>query len=332
MKEMQHDYDVALVECAAGDFETAERAVERAIEVSLDAGDAWSSRLLLYVRSLVDAWLGRAEAARTAASRLVEESGTLGMGKAVTRGLAVLGFLALSEGDAEGAARQLGEAARRREEMGIRHPGAEAELPDAVEALALAGDPAGSTALLERLEDHAEAVGCPWPLAAAGRARGALLLAQSEPDEAAAPLEEAAASFDRLGFRPDAARARLLLGRALHRGGHRSRAAEALEAARGSFAELGAPLWEARASEELERVAPGRSTGELTAAERRVVELVAAGRTNRETAQALFMSVATVEAHLTRIYRTLGIRSRSELTRLVADGAVLGPGRDRPPQ
>jgi DNA-binding CsgD family transcriptional regulator len=332
MKEMQHDYDVALVECAAGDFETAERAVERAIEVSLDAGDAWSSRLLLYVRSLVDAWLGRAEAARTAASRLVEESGTLGMGKAVTRGLAVLGFLALSEGDAEEAARQLGEAARRREEMGIRHPGAEAELPDAVEALALAGDPAGSTALLERLEDHAEAVGCPWPLAAAGRARGALLLAQSEPDEAAAPLEEAAASFDRLGFRPDAARARLLLGRALHRGGHRSRAAEALEAARGSFAELGAPLWEARASEELERVAPGRSTGELTAAERRVVELVAAGRTNRETAQALFMSVATVEAHLTRIYRKLGIRSRSELTRLVADGAVLGPGRDRPPQ
>jgi DNA-binding CsgD family transcriptional regulator len=57
-----------------------------------------------------------------------------------------------------------------------------------------------------------------------------------------------------------------------------------------------------------------------------VVELVATGMTNRETGQALFMSVATVEAHLTRIYRKLGIRSRSELARLVADGDVLGPG------
>ncbi len=330
LKEMQHHYDLALVECAAGDFETAEWAVERAIEVSLDAGDPWSERLLLYVRSLVDAWLGRAESARTAARRLVEESGTLGMDKAVPRGLAVLGLLALSEGDATTAARELGEAARRREEMGIRHPGAEPELPDAVEALALAGN-AGAAALLERLEGHAEAVDCPWPLAAAARARGVLLLAQGEPDGAAPPLEQAAASFDRLGFRPDAARARLLLGRALLRGGHRSRAAEALEAARGSFAELGAALWEARAIEELERVAPGRSSGELTPAERRVVELVAAGRTNRETAQRLFMSVATVEAHLTRIYRKLGIRSRSELARLVADGAVLGLRSERPP-
>jgi DNA-binding CsgD family transcriptional regulator len=331
LKEMQHLYDSALVECAAGDFEAAERAAERAVEVSLDAGSVWSGRLLLYARALVDAWLGRAEAARTAARRLAEESGTLGMGGQVPRGLAVLGLLALSEGDAATAARELGEAARRREEMGIRHPGAEPELSDAVEALALAGDLDGAAALLERLQSHAEAVDCPWPFAAAARARGALLLAQGEPDEAAAPLEEAAVSFDRLGFRPDAARARLLLGRALLRGGHRSRAAEALEAARASFAELGAVLWEARAIEELERASPGRSSGELTPAERRVVELVAAGRTNRETAQTLFMSVATVEAHLTRIYRKLGIRSRSELARLVADGVLLGSESDRPP-
>ena len=60
----------------------------------------------------------------------------------------------------------------------------------------------------------------------------------------------------------------------------------------------------------------------LTPAERRVAALVADGRRNREIAQALFMSVATVEAHLTRIYRKLEIGSRSELTRLVADGAV----------
>ena len=53
------------------------------------------------------------------------------------------------------------------------------------------------------------------------------------------------------------------------------------------------------------------------------------GATNREIGAALFMSVASVEAHLTRTYRKLDIRSRSELTRLVADGSVTLSG---PPQ
>jgi DNA-binding NarL/FixJ family response regulator len=85
---------------------------------------------------------------------------------------------------------------------------------------------------------------------------------------------------------------------------------------------MGAALWEARAAEELERAAPAPAADELTPAERRVAALVADGRKNREIAGALFMSVATVEAHLTRIYRKLDIRSRSELARLVADGTL----------
>ncbi len=54
--------------------------------------------------------------------------------------------------------------------------------------------------------------------------------------------------------------------------------------------------------------------------ERRVAELVAAGRSNQEVAAALFMSVKTVEAHLTRIYRKLSLRSRTELARRLANG------------
>jgi DNA-binding CsgD family transcriptional regulator len=81
-------------------------------------------------------------------------------------------------------------------------------------------------------------------------------------------------------------------------------------------------LWEARAAQDLERAAPGRSTGTLTPAERRIAGLVARGKRNREIAQMLFMSVATVEGHLTRTYRKLGIRSRSELARLISDGSV----------
>jgi DNA-binding CsgD family transcriptional regulator len=52
---------------------------------------------------------------------------------------------------------------------------------------------------------------------------------------------------------------------------------------------------------------------DLTPTEGRVAELVAAGSTNREVADALFLSIHTVEANLKRIYRKLGIRSRTEL-------------------
>jgi DNA-binding CsgD family transcriptional regulator len=59
-----------------------------------------------------------------------------------------------------------------------------------------------------------------------------------------------------------------------------------------------------------------RATGpfELTATEERVAALVAEGRTNRETADALFMSVNTIEWNLSKIYRKLGVRSRTELS------------------
>jgi DNA-binding CsgD family transcriptional regulator len=53
----------------------------------------------------------------------------------------------------------------------------------------------------------------------------------------------------------------------------------------------------------------------LTAAERRVAELVAQGRTNREVAAALFLGERTVASHLTHIYAKLGVRSRIELAR-----------------
>ena len=61
-----------------------------------------------------------------------------------------------------------------------------------------------------------------------------------------------------------------------------------------------------------------RSDRSLTA-ERNVAALVASGRTNREVAAQLFTTVGTVESHLTRIYRELAVRSRTELARLVAE-------------
>lgn len=68
-----------------------------------------------------------------------------------------------------------------------------------------------------------------------------------------------------------------------------------------------------RARDDAARTGLHASTGTLTATERQVAELVAAGRSNQEAAAELFMSVKTVEANLTRIYRKLSVRCCSEL-------------------
>jgi DNA-binding NarL/FixJ family response regulator len=65
---------------------------------------------------------------------------------------------------------------------------------------------------------------------------------------------------------------------------------------------------------------PSRDGG-LTNTEQKVAELVAAGGTNKEVASELFLSVKTVEANLSRIYRKLGVRSRTELARAMHDVA-----------
>ena len=109
----------------------------------------------------------------------------------------------------------------------------------------------------------------------------------------------------------------LALGRAARRRKWWAPARRSLEAALDAFAEMGSPGWEERARAELERVAGRKATppGSLTPAERRAVGLAAQGLSNREIAQALFVTVRTVETHLSRAYAKLGVRSRTQLHR-----------------
>ena len=67
------------------------------------------------------------------------------------------------------------------------------------------------------------------------------------------------------------------------------------------------------------RRAAATEDGPLTAREREIAELVAAGRTNREVAAQLVLSERTIEAHLRNVYAKLGVRSRVELTRALSD-------------
>ncbi len=319
-------YNLAAVEVAAGELGAADRLVAQATRTARDAEDAHVASWTRLRRAMVSAWLGRADEAREAALRRIEEATGRGERPGIARIRTVLGILALSEGDSSAAIAQLVEAERLMQETGYANPGAIPALPNAIEALASAGDTDGAARLLPRLEAQAERLDNELVRAMLDRAKGVLLLATGAAEAATGLLGEAAGAFERLGFQPDAARARLAEGRSWIRAHRRSRAAEVLADARSRFIAMGATLWAARATEELERVAPGRATGELTATERRIAQLVAEGRQNREIAGTLFLSIATVEAHLTRLYRKLDLRSRAELARYVSDQGPIDPG------
>jgi DNA-binding NarL/FixJ family response regulator len=115
------------------------------------------------------------------------------------------------------------------------------------------------------------------------------------------------------------ARALLARGALRRRTRRRSLAREDLQrahdlaAARGAVRLAEAAAGELRSSGARLRRATAHGADSLTPGERRVAELAASGSTNREIAQALFLSEKTVEAHLGRAYRKLGIRSRVRL-------------------
>ena len=122
------------------------------------------------------------------------------------------------------------------------------------------------------------------------------------------------------------------LGAALRRGGRRADAREPLREAVDVAAECGATAVAARAHDELvaagarPRRDPIESRSRLTASETRVAKMAAEGMTNREIAQALFLTEKTIEVHLTNTYRKLDIRSRSQLPRAL--GESLGGAPD----
>jgi DNA-binding NarL/FixJ family response regulator len=150
----------------------------------------------------------------------------------------------------------------------------------------------------------------------ARRCEAVVRLATGAYDEAdAAALTEAAAAYEELGLRFDRARTLLALGRAQRRLKQWRGARESLEAAVAAFDDLGSPGWVDEARSQLSRVGgrrPKHADG-LTPSEQRVSELAADGLSNKAIAQTLFVTVHTVEVHLSRAYAKLGVRSRTQL-------------------
>jgi DNA-binding CsgD family transcriptional regulator len=152
-------------------------------------------------------------------------------------------------------------------------------------------------------------------LAQVTRCRGLVAAAGGEIELAASLLRQAALEHEAVGDPYGRARAYLALGVVRRRAREKRGARDAIETALSGFGELGAATWVDVARKELGRIGGRTREDGLTAAERRVADLVAKGKTNREVAAALFLGERTVASHLTHIYAKLGVRSRTELAR-----------------
>jgi DNA-binding CsgD family transcriptional regulator len=309
---------LARMEVASGGWDAAGGVCEEAIELARQTGHEMGETLCRMVLAEIDAYRGDAAKVRREIPRLLRVAAGVGYSGAIYRLTRALASLELSCDDARASWRLTAPLLADVTELDE----ALAQLAGSVgiEALVDIGDLAGAQRLLTLLEARA-AESDTAVRRLADRCRGLLLAAHGEYEQAIEALETAASD-------PDApqgtnqfelARTLLALGTVQRRAYHKRSARETLELAAGSFDRLGARLWEAKARAELRRIG-GRtaSKSELSETERRIVELVVAGRRNREVAAELSLSPNTVAWNLSKIYRKLGVSSRTELAARIA--------------
>jgi len=294
-----------------GDWAQSEAHALEHLELAETTGQTNERLTAIFNVAVVHAHMGRVDETRERVLQALVEA-EQGDPWNVYQLLSVLGFIDLSVGLATDAVSSLARAYEIYEASG--HGDTPSVFENYPETLVLVGDVDTAERVVAVYERRARRAGKAITLAPALRCRALVLAAQGKLDESRGSLEEALVEHERVDMPFSRARTRLVHGQVLRRLGERRAARDALEQARSTFERLGAPLWEERAREELARLPIKRASGSaLTAAESRVAELVVDGKTNHEVAQALFVSEKTVEANLTRIYRKLGVRSRSAL-------------------
>jgi DNA-binding CsgD family transcriptional regulator len=306
----------ALINSWLGDWSSAREWADRAIEAyAREGADLWPAFALRGL-ALVDALEGRVDEARELSTRGLELAVQGGDIVVAILHRSILGFVALSVQDLEEADRQLRVAEGLDRELGVEHPLRSRIAGDLVEAALGVGDLVRAERAVDRIERAGQAAPTPWTLAVGARCRGLLEAARGDLDASAAALERSLDEHERLPMPFERARTLLAKGRVHHRRKEKRLAGDAFAEALRVFEELGSPLWAEQARTEFARAGlRRREPDELNETELQVAELAAQGLSNQEIAQRAFLSVKTVEANLTRVYRKLGIRSRAGLAR-----------------
>lgn len=329
-EHVQHGDEGALVpvlfhlgelECWSGNWNTAARLAEHCHELALRSDQAVAELRGMTLDTMVACFRGTSDAVSISKASLALAEGA-GDWSAMIRILKSVGAHELSIGNVEAAVDHLKRGIAITTIAGYDHRTVRI-VPDAVEALIAAERVPEAASLVEMLERTSAVTRGPWALATGARCRGLLQAATGSLKEAEASLNQAMTAHEGLPRPFEKGRTLLTLGVVQRRLRQQRAARESLDEARRIFEELGAARWTERARAELARIS-GRSSHPrgLTPTEAQVAALVRGGRTNREVAASLFISVKTVEANLTRIYRKLGVSSRRALAGSPSDAGA----------
>jgi DNA-binding CsgD family transcriptional regulator len=264
---------------------------------------------------LLHVYRGDLDVARAAAQAQIRQSTARGQGGLADMGRSIAVIADLCAGDCETAV----DTALPVVERDLPFT-AEQTLPELVQAAVCCGNHDAAISAFRTLDERTSAAGTAWALGL--RARCLALISAGERAEQA--YVEAISQLEHSRAAVDLARAHLLYGRWLRRAKRRQDARRQLRSAEAMYDAMGADGFAAQARDEL------RATGErarwrtpetefdLTPQESRVANLAAEGSTNSEIAEQLFISQSTVEYHLGKVFRKLGVRSRSQLVHQLA--------------
>ena len=303
------------LELRVGDWAAAENL--------LDEWAAPTERQLFYwpiyerCRALLAAGRGLPDEAARWADQAIQRSEATGVRWDWLEGLRARGIAALFAGNPEQAAHDLGAVWEHTRREGVDEPGVFPAAGDLVEALVQLGQLSRAKTVARRLRRLSDDQQHPWGLITAARSEALVRLGASQDDAARADLADAADGYGQLGLRFDHGRTLLALGRAERRLRKWGAARRSLEAAAAALTQIGSDGWADQARADLGRISgrKPRAQGQLTPSEERVAALAAEGLSNKEIAASLFITVQTVEAHLSHAYAKLGVHSRGQLAR-----------------
>ena len=291
-------------------FDRAFAAAQEGYQLALEVGYGVGAHL--GTLAFVEAVWGRAEAAQSHAEEAIVIGQRTGSNLLSDTAELTIGFAELSRGRLDAAFQRLSALTAPDRPRGHRLISLTA-VPDLVEVATRLGRGGDAAEPLERYAAWVSGSGSPPGNALLARCRA--LMADGHADRAFGEAIDLATALSPL----ERARTRLLYGEWLRRQRRRLDARPHLRAALELFRGLGAVPWEERTETEL------RATGEtarkrdvstldqLTPQERQIAELVAGGMTNRDIAARLYLSPRTIDYHLRKVFRKLGIAARSEL-------------------
>jgi DNA-binding CsgD family transcriptional regulator len=300
----------APIRLLAGELTTAVSMVHEAGTVSRATANPVGS----YGRMVLAAWRGQETEAALVTATAAREMMARGEGQWLTAAhwaTAVLGN-GLGRYDEALAAAEQG-SSQYPDEPGL----AVSSMAELIEAAARTGQPGRAAAAVRHLSEATTIAGSDWALGI--RARSRALLSDGEPAECL--YQEAIDRLGRTRVRVELARAHLVYGEWLRRQNRRVDARDQLRSAYEMLAAMGIDGFAERACRELlatGEIVRKRTAGtasQLTGQETRIARLAGAGKTNPEIGTELFLSPRTVEYHLHKIFRKLGISSRRELRR-----------------